>query len=152
MVVHAARPWRAGVTYTPGERFGGIALSHRTRRIIPSAILLLLCLCLLAVVTRQAVRAGLEARTTSRVRTGEAIGVRPWMTIPYIARTYHVPEETLFATIGVPPSRANDHVPLGTLAGREGRDIDDDVARLNDVIDRARQQRPATPATPGTTP
>ena len=137
-------------------------LSRRARRVIPLTILLVVCLCLLTLVVRQVALAWLEMNNARRVQAGEAIGVRPWMTIPYIAATYGVPEARLYAAIGVEANRQNAHAPIQLIARREGHNVDDDIAKLNAVIDRShlptrrrwppRPFSPPTPATPQAAP
>ncbi len=128
--------------------------SRRARRAIPIAILLLLAACLLTIVGGRMVRAYQEVRNEQRVRQGEAIGVLPWMTIPYIARTYNVPEPDLYTALDLTPSRRNQKSPLQYIALREGHDLDADIATLNRLID-ARGNKPIRlpgsprPATPG---
>lgn len=134
--------------------------SRRAWRVVPLAVLLTLAVCLLGIIGLRAVRAYQEVRNEQRVAVGEAVGVRPWMTIPYIARTYQVPEQDLYAALGLTPTRRNQKSPLQYVAAREGRDLDADIATLNRVID-AKGTRPSRPpglprpaiprpATPGT--
>lgn len=129
--------------------------SRRSRRVIPITILLILASCLLTIVGGRMVRAYQEVRNEQRVRQGEAIGVLPWMTIAYIARTYSLPEQDLYAALGLPPTRRNQKSPLKYISVREGRDLDADIATLNGLID-ARGTKPIRPpparrpATPGT--
>jgi hypothetical protein len=113
-------------------------------RAVPLAILLTLATCLLLVVGARSVRTYQEMRTERRVRAGETVGVRPWMTIPYISRVYGVPEDELFRTLGLPATAQHRRVPLQVIAREEGRDIDADIAALNATID-ARRAAPATP-------
>ena len=40
--------------------------------------------------------------------------IRDWMTIPFIARTYHVPSKILFNAVGISP-RGNDEKSLAQL-------------------------------------
>ena len=40
--------------------------------------------------------------------------IRDWMTIPYISRTFHVPEKLLFDALGI-PSRGNEEKSLAQL-------------------------------------
>ncbi|MFN8540391.1 MAG: hypothetical protein U0232_23300 [Thermomicrobiales bacterium] len=95
---------------------------------------------------RLARRAGMPEgmRNEQRVRAGEAVGVRPWMTIPYIARVYGVPEDELFRALGIANTEQHRRVPLQVLAREERRDLSADIARLNAEID-ARHPTPATP-------
>jgi hypothetical protein len=118
------------------------ALSGRARRVVPLVAILLVCLFLLSVVTARAVRAYLEMRNLRQVQAGAALGVRPWMTIPYIANTYGVPEDTLFQALNLPKTPPNRHAPLEAIARREHRDLDADIATLNRVIDARGTPRP----------
>ncbi len=122
---------------------------RRIRRALPLAILLLISLFLLVVVTGRATRAALEARNSQRVQAGEAVGVRPWMTIPYIASTYGVPEDALFAALNLTATAEHRRTPLRAIARREGRDLDADIAALNAAIDAG---HPSPGRTPGTRP
>ena len=114
-------------------------------RVIPLAVLLVLAACLLAVVGMRSVRAYQGLRNEERIRAGELIGVRPWMTIPYIARVYEIPEDELFRLLDLPQTEAHRHLPLQALARQEGRDLDVYIAALNAAIDARRQ-------TPGLAP
>ncbi len=116
-------------------------------RVIPLAALLVLAACLLAVVGVRAVRTYQGLRNEERVRAGELVGVRPWMTIPYIARVYEIPEDELFRLLGLPQTEARRHLPLQALARQEGRDLEADIAALNAAID-ARRQLPGIAPTP----
>lgn len=109
---------------------------------------LVVCLILLFIVTRQLVRNYLSVQNARRVQAGEPLGVRPWMTVPYIARTYGVPEEVLFAALGLPKSPRNEHAPLQLLAARERRDRDEYVRRLNVAINDWRSAHPTPAGTP----
>ena len=40
--------------------------------------------------------------------------IRDWMTIPFISRTYHVPQKILFDALGI-PSRGNEEKSLAQL-------------------------------------
>ena len=134
-----------------------MGVSPRVRRAIPLVALLILSVALLVVVGGRLAHATLEMRALRRVQAGETLGVRPWMTIPYIASTYGVPEDDLFAALGLTPNRRNRHAPLRGLAAREGRDLDADIATLNATI-AARRPPPLAPGgaprapSPGTGP
>jgi hypothetical protein len=107
--------------------------------------LLVLAACLLAVVGVRSVRAYQGLRNEQRIRAGELVGVRPWMTIPYIARVYAIPEDEVFLLLGLSKTEERRHLPLQALARQEGRDLDADIAVLNAAIDARRQ-------TPGSAP
>lgn len=116
-------------------------------RVLPLAALLVLAACLLAVVGMRTVRAYQELRNEERIQAVELVGVRPWMTIPYIARVYEIPEDELFRLLGLPQTEERRHLPLQALARQEGRDLGADIATLNAAID-ARRETPGSAPTP----
>jgi hypothetical protein len=107
--------------------------------------LLVLAACLLAVVGVRSVRVYQGLRNEQRIHAGELVGARPWMTIPYIARVYAIPEDELFRLLGLSKTEERRHLPLQALARQEGRDLYADIAVLNAAIDARRQ-------TPGIAP
>lgn len=125
-------------------------LSPRARRVIPLTALLALSIVLLLIVGLRLVRATLEMRNLRQVRAGEAVGVRPWMTVPYIAHTYGVPEEELFAALNLPDTHRNRRAPLQALAARHDRDLAADIATLNATVDARRG--PVSPRPPPARP
>lgn len=50
--------------------------------------------------------------------SGDVRGIRFWMTIPYIARVYNVPESYLLQSLHISDPNSVRHVTLQTLAGR----------------------------------
>jgi hypothetical protein len=111
-------------------------------------MLLVLATCLLAVVGVRAARTYQGMRNEERVQAGEAVGVRPWMTLPYISRIYGIPEDDLFHTLDLTITEQRRRLPLQALVRQEGRDLNADIAALNAAIDARR----ATPATPQRAP
>lgn len=126
-------------------------LSPRARRAMLLTALLVLSVGLLFRVGLRLMHTALEMRALRQVRAGEAVGVRPWMTVPYIAHTYGVPEEELFGALGLTPSRRTRRAPLRALAVQYGRDLDADLATLNATID-ARRPPPRSPPRQPPTP
>ena len=86
-------------------------VERRAWRVAPLATLLVVAACLLAVVGMRSVRAYQGLRNEQRIRAGELVGVRPWMTIPYIARVYEIPEDELFRLLDLPQTEAHRHLP-----------------------------------------
>lgn len=123
----------------------------RVTRALLLIVLLFVCVVLLVIVARQLTRNFLAVRNARRIQAGEQLGVRPWMTVPYIAHTYNVPEELLFSTLAVPSTPRNRHAPLQLLATREGQDPNEYVTRLNTAIDEWRLEHPSPARTPGGT-
>lgn len=50
--------------------------------------------------------------------SGDVRAIRPWMTIPYVARLYHVPERYLLQSLRISDPTSVRHVTLSTLAAR----------------------------------
>lgn len=69
--------------------------------------------------------------------------IRPWMSVPYIAHSKHVPQATLWTALGIPP-HAHDRRPLARIARQQGRPVDELIAALKTAIAKAQTQ--------GTTP
>ncbi len=120
---------------------------RRAWRIAPLVLLLILSLFLLFVISARVARGIREARNDERVRNGAAVGVRPWMTIPYIARAYGIPESDLFTALNLAPSQRTRRAPLGVLAEHNGRNLDADIATINRLI-AAHQATPRNPPSP----
>ena len=71
--------------------------------------------------------------------------IRPWMTVPYIARAYRVPAPVLYAALGL-PDQPPDRRPLVAIARAQGRPVSDLITVLEQAVARARQSsRTATP-------
>jgi hypothetical protein len=118
--------------------------AQRIRRVIPLTILLLVALLAFFFIAARVARAVLEVRNAEQVRNGAEVGVRPWMTIPYIARAYGVPESDLYSVLGLTPSERERRAPLGAIAKRNGRNLDADLATLNTFL----AERPPAPKAP----
>ena len=69
-----------------------------------------------------------------RARMGEPI--RPWMSVPYIAYSYRVPEENLFQALGLPENR-HDRRPIAVIARQQNRKVQVDIDILYQAIVRA---------------
>ena len=67
--------------------------------------------------------------------------VRPWMSIPYIARSHHVPAEQLYEAVGLPFDR-HDHRPLWRIARQEGRPVDQLISSVEALIAHAHGHAP----------
>ena len=114
---------------------------------IPLGLLIIVGTVVLLLLVARVARVVLEVRHGQQVQAGLATGVRPWMTLPYIARTYGVPEGDLAAALGVPDSGFYRRASLRAIAHHDHRDLDAELAALNAVID-AERGRPTAPANP----
>ncbi|WP_233150743.1 hypothetical protein [Sphingomonas mollis] len=71
--------------------------------------------------------------------------IERWMTIGYVAHSYHVPPHILHRALGLPPEP--DRRPLGRIAHDSGRSMTEIEARLTYAIVHARPPYPP-PAPP----
>ena len=76
-----------------------------------------------------AFRAGEHAR---RMRW-ESESIRPWMSVPFVAHTHHVPPEVLYKALGLPP-REHDRRPLRRIARERNRPVSELVSRLEQTL------------------
>jgi hypothetical protein len=67
--------------------------------------------------------------------------IRGWMTIGYVAHSYHVPPHILYEALGL-PNRPHDRRPLREIAKAENRSIEEIKAVLQDAIVHARPPYP----------
>jgi hypothetical protein len=98
----------------------------------------------LAVVFLFGYRAGRGAR---RLRW-EHSPIRPWMSVPFVAHTHHVPQEALFKAIGVQPHYPHDRRPLRRIAHEEKRPVDELIREIDQAIAKARGSPPVEPRNP----
>jgi hypothetical protein len=89
-----------------------------------------------------ALRAGRHARLLRY----ENEPIRPWMSVPFIAHTHHVPADVLFRAIGLPPHQ-HDRRPLRLIAREEHRPIDKIIQDLDRALAAEGHLHPA-PAPP----
>lgn len=88
-----------------------------------------------------AIRAGRQARHFHELREP----IRPWMSVPFVAHVHHVPEQTLFAAIGVTPLGPRDRRSIRHIAHELHRPVPDVVAQLQRAVDQARRSSQGPP-------
>ena len=81
----------------------------------------------------------------SRLHQDEPI--RPWMTVPYVAHSYHVPSSILYRALGLPPG-PHDRRPLADIARLQHRSVQDVIADLQKAITQARTSPLPSPTDP----
>ena len=112
-------------------------------KLILIGILLLLALATTAIAanaTYQAVQRFQQQKALAAaadVRT-----IHPWMTIPYIAHYYHVPEAYLYRSLHIYDTRPPRHATLHALAIRFNRPVDELVYQVQTAILNYRKQHP----------
>jgi hypothetical protein len=78
-------------------------------------------------------------------RAGDVRTIGPWMTMPYIAHVYHVPESYLYQSLHLPDRRPPGHRTLQTLAVSNHRSVDDLIRTIQLAILSYRKQHPHPP-------
>ncbi len=68
--------------------------------------------------------------------------ISPWMTIPYIAHFYHVPETYLYQTLQISSTQLPRHTPLRLLASHYNRPVNSVVSTIENAILAYRKQHP----------
>ena len=112
-------------------------------------VLLAIALCATAVAAGKTIQAvqGFQ-QTQTLVRERDARTVRSWMTIPYIARTYNVPESYLSRWLNLKSLPSADHVTLRMIAVQTNRTVADVVHSVQQAILAYRSQHPPARETP----
>ncbi len=106
---------------------------------------ILLCVALVAVVftTLGTVRAIQSLQQQHMLaKAGDVSTIRPWMTIPYIAHTYHVPESYLYNSLHISNTHTSKHMPLHALAAHYQRPISSIVHDVQKAVILYRKQHP----------
>lgn len=75
--------------------------------------------------------------------------IRSWMTIPYIAHFYHVPESYLYQSLHISGSTLPQHLSLHFLATRYNRSDDTLIHTIQAAIQTYRKQHPTKHKTTG---
>jgi hypothetical protein len=71
--------------------------------------------------------------------------IHAWMSVGYVARSYHVPPRVLYEALGLQHT-PHDRKPIREIAREQNRPVHEVIAVLQDAIVRARQPG-ATPPT-----
>jgi hypothetical protein len=77
--------------------------------------------------------------------------IRPWMSVPFIAHTHHVPAPTLFHALGIEP-QPHDRRPLRTIARMQHRSVEEVVRDLESALAAAGHKHPAVEPPGGKAP
>lgn len=74
--------------------------------------------------------------------------IREWMSIAYVARAYGFPPPILYETIGMTPSRENDHTPIRDLAEQLNITSDELIQKLEARLAEGPPPEPSGPPGP----
>ncbi len=127
-------------------------MSLRIRFVITFTLLLLTLYCV-AFAAKSTVETWQQFRQQNAwARSGDVRAIGPWMTIPYIAHTCHVPETYLYSQLQLPDAPALHHTTLHLLAMRYHRPLGHFVSQVQSIVNKYRKQHPLSPppAPPGT--
>ncbi|GAC1405762.1 MAG: hypothetical protein NVSMB49_25190 [Ktedonobacteraceae bacterium] len=116
-------------------------MKSRTTTIILIGFLLCIALAVAVFTAFSTVRAvqSLQQQHTL-AKAGDVHTIRPWMTIPYISHTYHVPESYLYQSLHISEYSPPRHTPLHALAARYRRPIPEVVDEVQSAILTYRKQ------------
>jgi hypothetical protein len=106
-----------------------------------------LLLCVALVSTIFAARGTVQAyqrfqQDHKRIMAGDVTTVSSWMTIPYIARIYHVPAGCLDGALHVSNPVQERHASLGYLASIDKEPVDNLIRTVENVITSYREKHP----------
>ncbi|MHB8595948.1 MAG: hypothetical protein ACYDER_03960 [Ktedonobacteraceae bacterium] len=118
-------------------------------KLVLVGVLLLLAVGITIIATLTTIQAfqGFQQQS-SLVTSGDVRSVSDWMTIPYIARTYHVPEDYLYQWLHITARQKPVHATLRLLAARYHRTVTNVIQSVQAAIQAYRMQHPPT-RTPG---
>jgi hypothetical protein len=77
-----------------------------------------------------------------QAQTGDVRAIQPWMTIPYIARTYKIPESYLLQRLRISSGQSVRHATLTTLAARQHIATSALIREIQTAILSYRQEHP----------
>ena len=88
----------------------------------------------------------------SMTLAGDVHTIRSWMTLPYIAHSYHVPESYLDEQLHITNPQEVRRASLYTLAQRYNRPLDRVIHDVQQAILNYRKQHPTHTPHPASTP
>jgi hypothetical protein len=77
-----------------------------------------------------------------QAQAGDVHAIQPWMTIPYIANTYKVPESYLLQRLHISSEQSVRHTTLTTLAARQHIATSALIREIQTAILSYRQEHP----------
>ena len=73
-------------------------------------------------------------------QSGNVSTIRPWMTVHFIAKAYHVPENYLYQALHISNPQPVRHATLRVLADRYNRPVNDVIHSIQTAILSYREQ------------
>jgi hypothetical protein len=127
-----------------------VRYNHRSNGLLSLRVkLILIGILLLLALATTAIAANATYQAVQRFRQQKALAaaadvrtIRPWMTIPYVAHYYHVPEAYLYHSLHIYDTRPPRHATLHALAIRFNRPVDELVYQVQTAVLNYRKQHP----------
>lgn len=88
---------------------------------------------------------------SAMTKAGDVQTIRSWMTVPYIAHVYHVPENELYHALSSAGLNAQPRTTLHALALRTHKPVNQIIHEVQQVILTYRQEHPQQRTTPTST-
>lgn len=82
------------------------------------------------------------------MRGGPAEEIRPWMPIPYIAHSHHVPPHILVEALGLKMDSPDSRGPIEAIARRQNIPVSDVIVKLDAAIKQFHASPPGPPPPP----
>jgi hypothetical protein len=118
-------------------------------KLVTTGILLCLALGLTVFCAMQTVQAFQRFQQEHKLTvTGDVSTIRSWMTVPFIAHFYHVPESYLDQSLHITNDNAVHRLPLHELADRVKRPVDGLIRDIQHAILNYRHHRTRTGLAP----
>jgi uncharacterized protein YlzI (FlbEa/FlbD family) len=129
----------------PGGPSGVHVVNVRVRMYLTGILLLLSLVC--TVVAGRATVSAFQSfqRQNTLMKQGDVRTIRPWMTVPYIARVYQVPESSLYNTLHLTNNRAAPHTTLQMVATRDHVPAEKIIRTVQELIINYRKQHSDQP-------
>lgn len=83
-------------------------------------------------------------RHVRHLHAGADEPIHGWMTVPYVAHSYHVPPRILYQALGT-QAKPPDRRPLKVIAREQNRSMDEVREVLMETIERERKAHPTAP-------
>jgi hypothetical protein len=114
----------------------------RTRSILLGVLLVLVAALALFVVIRTIDAIQVVHHNADMARRDDVGLIQSWMTIPYIARVYHIPASVLYTQLHLPDDATTHHQTLQDIALARKEKVKDVVQTVQGIVSRYRQTHP----------
>lgn len=116
-------------------------MSVRTKFILHAILLVLALLATIFAATAAMAAFATLQHQNALIKAGDVRTIHPWMTVPYIAHEYHVPEHYLYGALNI-TQKYPEHSTLQAIAIHSHRPISELIHTLQTAITTYRKQHP----------